>query len=96
MLLNFIIMLLLTVTEFRNNISKYLQMAFTEKIALKSKNGIIELTPNTDIRVNPSPSSDPYFDDPRNIEAIERGIAEVKAGRTTRVSADDIKTMLGL
>lgn len=89
-------MLLLTVTEFRNNISKYLQMAFTEKIALKSKNGIIELTPNTEIRVNPSPSNDPYFDDPRNIEAVKQGLQDIKEGRTTRVSLDDIKSMLGL
>lgn len=89
-------MLLLTVTEFRNNISKYLQMAFTEKIALKSKNGIIELTPNTEIRVNPSPSNDPYFDDPRNIEAVKQGMQDIKEGRTTRVSLDDIKSMLGL
>lgn len=89
-------MLLLTVTEFRNNISKYLQLAFTEKIALKSKNGIIELTPNTEIRVNPSPSHDPYFDDPRNLDAIEQGIADIKAGRVSRLSLEEIKSKLGL
>jgi|LSQX01.1.fsa_nt_gb hypothetical protein len=89
-------MLLLTVTEFRNNISKYMKMAFTEKIAVKSKDGIIELTPNKEIRVNPSPSNDSYFEDPQNIKAIEQGIADVKAGRVTSVSLDDIKLMLGL
>lgn len=89
-------MLLLTITEFRNNISKYMKMAFTEKIAVKSKNGIIELTPNKEIRVNPSPSNDSYFEDPRNIEAVEQGIEDIKAGRVTSVSLNDIKSMLGL
>jgi len=89
-------MLLISVSEFRNNISKYLQRAFTEHIAIKSKGGVVELTPNKKIRVNPSPSNDSYFDDPRNIEAIEQGIADIKAGRVSRVSLDDIKSMLGL
>ncbi len=42
-------MLLLTTTEFRNNMSKYLERAFTEKIALKSKRGIVELSPNHEV-----------------------------------------------
>lgn len=87
-------MLLLTVTEFRNNISKYLQMAFTEKIALKSKGGIIELTPNKEIRTNPSPSNDPYFDDPRNLEEIDRRIANLRDGKSKLVSWEDIKANL--
>ncbi|MFY9116418.1 MAG: hypothetical protein WBK97_00875 [Bacteroidales bacterium] len=73
-----------------------MKMAFTEKIAVKSKNGIIELTPNKEIRVNPSPSNDSYFEDPRNIEAVEQGIEDIKAGRVTSVSLNDIKSMLGL
>lgn len=89
-------MLLITVTEFRNNISKYLQMAFTEKIALKSKNGIIELIPNKDIRVNPSPSNDPWFDDPRNLAELDRGVAQLKAGRVGQVTLDELQEKLGL
>ena len=74
-------MLLLSVSEFRNNISKYLKMSFTEKIAVKSKDGIIELTPNTEIRVNPSPSSDPWFDDPRNLAVLEEAMAQYETDR---------------
>lgn len=94
-------MLLLSVTEFRNNISKYLKMAFTEKIALKSKDGIIELTPNTEIRVNPSPSNDPWFDDPRNVEELNLRIAsvnaDIKSGKYKEYrSWDEVKKDLNL
>lgn len=70
-------MTLISVTEFRANMSKYLQRAFTEQIALKSKGGIIELTPSKTLRFGSSlsPSGDPWYDNPRNeamvIEAIE-------------------------
>lgn len=71
-------MLLLTVTEFRNNIGKYLQMALTERIALKSKGGIIELTPSTEIRTtNPSPSGDTFWDEPQNLAQLNKDIEEL-------------------
>lgn len=36
-------------------------------------------------------SDDPYFDDPRNIEIIEEGIRDMKAGRVTEIkNPDDI------
>jgi hypothetical protein len=74
-------MLLLTVTEFRNNISKYLQLAFTEKVALKSKRGVIELTPSREIRLNPSPSGDPWFEDSRNLAELDRATDELRTGK---------------
>jgi hypothetical protein len=74
-------MILLTVTEFRNNIGKYLQMAFTEKIALKSKMGIIELHPSKEIRLNPSPGGDPWFDDVRNMHELNLAIDELNTGK---------------
>ncbi|MFI3304366.1 MAG: hypothetical protein SNF68_04555 [Rikenellaceae bacterium] len=90
-------MLLLTVTEFRNNISKYLQLAFTEKIALKSKGGIIELQPSTELRTsNPSPSRDPFYDNPQNVEHLNRAIEESHAEDAKRYSWDEIKQELGI
>lgn len=71
-------------------------MAFTEKIALKSKHGIIELVPNKDIRVNPSPSNDPWFDDPRNLAELDKGVEQLKAGRVGQVTLDELKEKLGL
>lgn len=88
-------MLLLTVTEFRNNIGKYLQMAFTERIALKSKKGIIELTPSREIHTNPSPSGDPWFDDPRNMAELDSRIADLENGVPT-IPWEVAKKRLGL
>ncbi len=73
-------MLLLTVTEFRSNISQYLHRALTEHIAVKTKEGVFDITPNSEIRTNPSPSNDPWFNDPRNMELLERGKREAASG----------------
>ena len=91
-------MILLTVTEFKNNIEKYLQMAFTEKIALKSTGGIIELNPSSEIRLNPSPSNDPWFDDIRNMTELNRSINELKAGKTDlkELSDNEIKDLFAV
>lgn len=43
---------------------------------------------------NPSPSNDPYYDSPRNREAIEKGLADAAAGRTTPWEA--VKKELGI
>ena len=88
-------MLLLTVTEFRNNIGKYLQMAFNEKIALKSKKGIIELNPSSEIRTNPSPSGDLWFDDTRNMNELCRAIKELDEGKAElkEFSDDELKVL---
>ena len=69
-------MLLLSVSEFRANVSKYLTMAMTEQISIRSKAGIFNITPNTEIRTNPSPSKDPWFDVPENMEHLNKAIEE--------------------
>ncbi len=87
-------MLLLTVTEFRSNISKYLKMALTEHIAIKNKDGVFDISLSKEIRVNPSPSNDPWFDVPENIESVERGKAEAAQG--LGISLDDLKKEFNL
>ena len=87
-------MLLLTVSEFRSNISKYLKMAISENIAIKSPAGIFEITPSKEIRTNPSPSNDPWFDVPENMASIERGSAEAAQGLGTSLS--ELKKEFGL
>jgi len=91
-------MVLLTVTEFRNNISKYLQMAFTENIALKSKRGIIELNPSTKIRLNPSPSNDAWFNNPRNMEELNCAVDEIKTSKAElkELSDNEIKELFAV
>lgn len=47
---------------------------------------------------NPSPSGDPYFDNPRNVEEILRRIREMDLGQvqTVSLSGDQRKKLLGL
>ncbi|MFI3299240.1 MAG: addiction module protein [Rikenellaceae bacterium] len=89
-------MILVTVTEFRNNLSKYLELAFKEKVALKSKKGIIELNPSSEILLNPSPSRDPWFDNKENVKELNRRLADIDSGKSKPISWEDAKAQLGL
>lgn len=51
---------------------------------------------NITVYENPSPSGDPWFDDPENMAMVMRGIEDVKAGRVERVTPEQIHEMLGL
>ena len=44
---------------------------------------------------NPSPSGDPWFDDPRNLAMVEKGLEDVRAGRVREFTLDEIKELLG-
>ena len=45
---------------------------------------------------NPSPSGDPWFNDPENIASLNRGIAEMKAGKGRAYSMEEIKAILDI
>ncbi|MCH7413058.1 hypothetical protein MM213_06165 [Belliella sp. R4-6] len=45
---------------------------------------------------NPSPSGDPYFDNPKNIENILEGVKQLQSGEVVKLSKDKRKKMLGL
>lgn len=45
---------------------------------------------------NPSPSGDPWFNDPENIASVQRGVAEMKAGKGRAYTMDEIKLILDL
>ncbi len=94
-------MLLLSISEFRANISKYLAMAAQEKIAIKCKSGIFNITPSTEIRTNnPSPSNDPWFDVPENMAHLNKAIEESKNIDISQLksysSISELKKDLGL
>lgn len=72
-------MILITASEFRKNQKKYFQMALKEKIGVKSGNTIFEIIPSEEVYVNPSPSGDPFWDDPRQWAEVERSIVEIDA-----------------
>ncbi len=45
---------------------------------------------------NPSPSGDDWFDNPKNIKLIDKGIEDLKAGRKTVLTKEMQKELLGL
>jgi hypothetical protein len=45
---------------------------------------------------NPSPSGDPWFDNPKNMASVMRGIEEAKQGQTKACTTDDIRNLLGV
>lgn len=49
-----------------------------------------------EVKENPSPSGDKWFDDAENMESVKRGIAEKKAGKGRAYTMDEIKAMLGV
>lgn len=49
-----------------------------------------------EVKENPSPSGDPWFDDPENLAMVQRGIEDMKAGRCKAYTMDEIREMLGI
>lgn len=90
-------MLVVSSREFRDSQKKYFDLAAKERVVIKRKNEFLELVPRgNNIPENPSPSNDPWFDDPRNIEELERRLKKHesgdKPGGIVLTSKEDIKT----
>lgn len=64
---------------------------FIESILISKANTI-----SVEVSENPSPSGDPWFNDPENIASVNRGIAELKAGKGRAYSMDEIRELLGV
>lgn len=45
---------------------------------------------------NPSPSGDKWFENPKNLEMIDRGISDLNSGKTTILTKELQKELLGL
>ena len=89
-------MLVVSSREFRDSQKKYFDLAVKERVIIKRKNEFLELVPRgNNIPENPSPSGDPWFDDPRNIEELERRLKKHesgdKSGDIVLKSKEDIK-----
>jgi len=89
-------MLIISSRAFRDSQKKYFDLAKRERVVIKRKNEFVELVPRGNvIPDNPSPSNDHWFNDPLNIEALERSIVQAKEGKVTRVSGkEELKTFL--
>lgn len=65
--------------------------AFIENLLETKANSL-----SIEVSTNPSPSGDPWFDDPKNMASVMRGIEDAKQGRVTAYTIDDIKNLLGV
>ena len=69
-------MIVISPSELRGNLKKYLDLAEKERVIIqRGKKETFELRKTERI------IEDPFFDDPKNQELIEQGIADIKAGR---------------
>ena len=64
---------------------------FIESILISKAN-----TVTVEVSENPSPSGDPWFNDPENMASVQRGIAEMKAGKSRAYSMEEIRELLGV
>lgn len=53
-------------------------------------------TISVDVHENPSPSGDPWFDDPENMASVLRGIEQMKRGETIAYDREELRKSLGL
>ena len=64
--------------------------AFIENLLETKANSL-----SIEVSTNPSPSGDPWFDDPENMASVMRGIEDAH-GRVTAYTIDDIINLLGV
>lgn len=64
---------------------------FIESILISKADSV-----TVEVSENPSPSGDPWFNDPENIASLDRGIEDIKAGRCRAYSMDEIRKLLGV
>ena len=75
-------MIVISPSELRGNLKKYLDLAEKERIIVqRGKSEMFELKKQERI------SEDGYFENPKNIEAIEEGLADVKAGKLITIDS---------
>ena len=65
--------------------------AYIEQILIAKANSI-----SVEVRENPSPSGDKWFDDDENMESVRRGIQEVEEGQGKAYTMDEIRKRLGV
>jgi antitoxin YefM len=90
------LMIVVSSREFRDNQKKFFDLAEVQRVIIKRKNQFLELVPRGDIiPESVSPSNDPYFDDPRNIEHIEKGLEQAKQGKTVKLTTSLREELFG-
>ncbi|MFA6831226.1 MAG: prevent-host-death protein [Bacteroidaceae bacterium] len=80
-------MIIVNSREFRENQKKYFDLAEVQRVIIKRKDKFMELVSHGNtIPEGISPSNDSYFDNPRNIEDIEKGLKQAKEGKIVKLT----------
>lgn len=64
---------------------------YIETILINKANSVC-----VEVSENPSPSGDPWFDDPENMASVRRGIEEMKERKGRAYTMDEIRSLLGV
>ena len=89
-------MRIISTREFSSNQRTYFNLAETERVIIKRGKKLVELVVTEKLDENPSPSNDPWFDDPENMKKVLRGIQDWKDGKVTERSVEEVKEFLGV
>lgn len=65
--------------------------SYIEQLLIAKANSI-----TIEVRENPSPTDDKWFDDSENMESVRRGIQEMNEGQGKSYTVDEIRERLGL
>lgn len=74
-------------------LAKLAKMAKDSGISLKS---YIESILTDKANESPSPSNDPWFDNPQNIQMVKHGIQQINTGKGKTYTASELKSRLEL
>jgi hypothetical protein len=92
-------MLVISSRKFRESQKKYFELAKEQRVIIKRNNEFVELVPRGNvIPENPSPSGDPYYDNPENLAELKRRIEALEQGKvkTYELTKERQKELLGL
>lgn len=65
--------------------------AYIERLLISKANSL-----TIEIKENPSPSNDPWFDDSNNLAIVAEGMEQYRQGKVKPLSTDEIKDLLGI
>ncbi len=83
-------MIAVSMTEFRKHYKEYLERSETERVILTNKGKTYELLPKKRI------TDEMYFSNPGVIRALRESEEDVKAGRVTRYTVEELRQRMGL
>lgn len=81
----------ISATELRANQKKYFDMAETTRVFVKRGRKLVELVVKDEIDMNPSPSGDVWFDNPRNMEELVKRIKAFESGQSEFISVEEAR-----